>query len=264
MNERFTDRVVWIVNAGEPVGQELAKAFAAEGAKLVLSGVETAPEGLEAKCYPVPVDDDIARATVKENEDIDTLVFVQPDSPDMNIENCTADFWDEQMAVGLNANFCACRAVMRVMGPRAKGTFLSIVSHHCEKPSACKLMLSVCASGNEMLMREAAQDYGRLEGLFRCNTLAVGPVEGDEERFEGSMTHSYYTIATKVPRVTLGQLSEIVDPALYLCSDEASYVNGAMLRVDGGLAGYYFDGDSKVRFEQGYAGWTRCPHHRRR
>ena len=92
MSERFTDRVVWIVNAGEPIAQAVAKAFAAEGAKkLVLSGVESAPADLnvEAKCYPVPINDDIARLTVKENEDIDTYVFVQPDSPDMNIENCT-------------------------------------------------------------------------------------------------------------------------------------------------------------------------------
>ena len=60
MSERFTDRVVWIVNAGEPIAQAVAKAFAAEGAKkLVLSGVESAPADLnvEAKCYPVPVND---------------------------------------------------------------------------------------------------------------------------------------------------------------------------------------------------------------
>ena len=39
MKERFKDRVVWIVGAGEPIGQALAAAFAAEGARLVLSGV---------------------------------------------------------------------------------------------------------------------------------------------------------------------------------------------------------------------------------
>ena len=254
MSGRFTDRVVWIVNAGEPLGVALAKAFVAEGAKkLVLSGVTEAPEGLEAKCYPVPVNDEIAKATVKENEDIDTMVFVQSDSPDMDIEHCTPEFWDEQLALGLAANFCACRAVMRVMGPRGKGTFLSVVSYHDEKPNGCKLMLSVCASGSNMLMREAAQDYGRLEGLFRANVLQVGPLEGDEERMEGSKTHLYYTMDTKIPRGAAGTLDEIVKPALYLCSDEASYINGATLRVDGGFVGYYFDGDSKARFEHGYA-----------
>ena len=137
MKERFKDRVVWIVGAGEPIGQALAAAFAAEGARLVLSGVEAAPEGLTAPCYPMPIDDEIARRTVKENEDIDTYVFVQPDSPDMDIEHCPVEFWDEQLALGLGANFCACRAVMRVMGPRGKGTFLSVVSYHDEKPNGC-------------------------------------------------------------------------------------------------------------------------------
>ena len=253
MKERFKDRVVWIVGAGEPIGQALAAAFAAEGARLVLSGVAKAPEGLTAPCYPMPIDDEIARRTVRENEDIDTYVFVQPDSPDMDIEHCPVEFWDEQLALGLGANFCACRAVMRVMGPRAKGTFLSVVSYHDEKPNGCKLMLSVCASGSNMLMREAAQDYGRLEGLFRCNVLEVGPLEGDEERMDASKNILYYTMDTKIPRGAAGTIEEIVNPALYLCSDEASYINGATLRVDGGFVGYYFDGDSKARFEHGYA-----------
>lgn len=253
MKERFKDRVVWIVGAGEPIGQALAAAFAAEGARLVLSGVEKAPEGLTAPCYPMPIDDEIARKTVRENEDIDTYVFVQPDSPDMDIEHCPVEFWDEQLALGLGANFCACRAVMRVMGPRGKGTFLSVVSYHDEKPNGCKLMLSVCASGSNMLMREAAQDYGRLEGLFRCNVLEVGPMEGDEERMAASKSNLYYTMDTKIPRGAAGTMEEIVNPALYLCSDEASYINGATLRVDGGFVGYYFDGDSKARFEHGYA-----------
>ena len=253
MKERFKDRVVWIVGAGEPIGQALAAAFSAEGARLVLSGVEKAPEGLTAPCYPMPIDDEIARRTVRENEDIDTYVFVQPDSPDMDIEHCPVEFWDEQLALGLGANFCACRAVMRVMGPRGKGTFLSVVSYHDEKPNGCKLMLSVCASGSNMLMREAAQDYGRLEGLFRCNVLEVGPMEGDEERMDASKNNLYYTMDTKIPRGAAGTIEEIVNPALYLCSDEASYINGATLRVDGGFVGYYFDGDSKARFEHGYA-----------
>lgn len=253
MKERFKDRVVWIVGAGEPIGQALAAAFAAEGARLVLSGVEAAPEGLTAPCYPMPIDDEIARRTVKENEDIDTYVFVQPDSPDMDIEHCPVEFWDEQLALGLGANFCACRAVMRVMGPRGKGTFLSVVSYHDEKPNGCKLMLSVCASGSNMLMREAAQDYGRLEGLFRCNVLEVGPMVGDEQRMDASKNSLYYTMDTKIPRGAAGTIEEIVNPALYLCSDEASYINGATLRVDGGFVGYYFDGDSKARFEHGYA-----------
>ena len=253
MKERFKDRVVWIVGAGEPIGQALAAAFAAEGARLVLSGVEAAPEGLTAPCYPMPIDDEIARRTVKENEDIDTYVFVQPDSPDMDIEHCPVEFWDEQLALGLGANFCACRAVMRVMGPRGKGTFLSVVSYHDEKPNGCKLMLSVCASGSNMLMREAAQDYGRLEGLFRCNVLEVGPMVGDEQRMDASKNSLYYTMDTKIPRGAAGTVEEFVNPALYLCSDEASYINGATLRVDGGCVGYYFDGDSKARFEHGYA-----------
>ena len=253
MKERFKDRVVWIVGAGEPIGQALAAAFAAEGARLVLSGVEKAPERLTAPCYPMPIDDEIARKTVRENEDIDTYVFVQPDSPDMDIEHFPVEFWDEQLALGLSANFCACRAVMRVMGPRGKGTFLSVVSYHDEKPNGCKLMLSVCASGSNMLMREAAQDYGRLEGLFRCNVLEVGPMVGDEQRMDASKNSLYYTMDTKIPRGAAGTVEEFVNPALYLCSDEASYINGATLRVDGGFVGYYFDGDSKARFEHGYA-----------
>lgn len=256
MSERFTDRVVWIVNAGEPIAQAMAKALVAEGAKkLVLSGVESAPADLnvEVKCYPVPFDDETARLTVKENEDIDTYVFVQPGSPNMDIEHCTADFWDEQLMLGVGANFTAVRAVMRVMGPRKKGTFLSIVSYHDEKPNGLKLMLSVCASGTNMLMREAAQEFGRMEGLFRCNVLQVGPMEGDEEIMEEGLNHLYYTMDTKIPRGAAGTIDEIVKPALFLLSDEASYINGTSLRVDGGFIGYYFDGDAKARFEHGYA-----------
>ena len=253
MNERFRDQVVWIIGADLPIGKELVKAFAAEGASLLLSGAEKAPDGIAAKCYPIPTTDEIARAIVKDNERIDTLVFVQPDSPDMDIEHCPVEFWDEQLLNGLSANYCACRAAMRIMGPAGKGTFLSVVSYHDEKPNGCKLMLSVCAGGNNMLMREAAQDYGRMPGTFRANVLEIGPMEGDEERMEGSKTHLYYTMDTKIPRGKAGTPDEVVGAALFLCSEEASYINGATLRVDGGFIGYYGDGDSKKRWEYGYA-----------
>ena len=252
MNDRFKDQVVWIVGADTPVGQELVKAFAKEGASLLLSGVEKAPDGIAAKCYPIPLTDEIARATVADNQRIDTLVFCQPDSPDMDIEHCTVEFWDKELQKGLAANYCACRAAMKIMGPAGKGTFLSVVSFHDEKPNGAKLMLSVCAGGSNMLMREAAQDYGRMPGSFRCNVIEVGPMEGDEERFDASKTAYYYTMDTKVPRRKAGKPSEIVGAALFLCSDEASYINGATLRIDGGYIGFYGDGDSRKRWEYGY------------
>lgn len=253
MYGRFKDKVVWIVGADLPVGQALTKAFAAEGAQLILSGVETAPEGIEAKCFAEsPVNDEIARATIKDCTQLDNVVIVQPDSPNMTIEECPVEFWDEELYKGLGAAWCAVRAAMRIIGPQRKGSICAVTTIHDEKPTGCKFMHSVCAGGINMLMREAAQDCGRLGGNIRANVVEMGPLEGDEERMAAGVTKTYYTLNTRVPRGRPGTPEDACGPVLFLCSDDAGYINGSTLRVDGGFIGYYGDGDSEARWKYGY------------
>ena len=247
----FKGRKIWITGAETPAGQALARAFYKAGALLILSGVEHAPEGVEAECHAQsPTSDSIAQKTLEHCGGLDILVHACREIITTSIEQCTVDQWEQAMRENVSSAWCACHAAVRAMGKRRKGACILIISSiHAEKPTGSSFLYSVSQGALSMMVSEAAQDYGRLG--IRVNMLLAGAIEGDDKLFPSEFSTIYDEFEAKVPRQCAGTLKEVIKPAMFLCSNKASFINGASLQVDGGFTGYYIDADSEKRWDYG-------------
>jgi len=251
----FTGKTVWVTGAETPVGRAVAELFYEEGATLLLSGVTSADlpgNGRECICYADnPINEEHAGRAVSLIDRLDVAVAANRYVKRGSLIEGTAGLFDEMMEQNLFHAFCTARAAAGKMGKTGGGAVLFINSIHGEKPTGSAPLYSVACGGVNMLVKEAAQDFGRLG--IRVNQLKCGPLAGDEELFFSDKSGIYHGAAARVPRGALGTPREIARAALFLCSDAASFINGAALTADGGFLGFYLHGDSERRWDIGYA-----------
>ena len=249
---RFNGKTVWVTGAETPIGHGLAKRFASEGAQLLLSGVKALP-GIEAICYEHnPVNEEHAEKALSLIDVLDVTVVANRYVKRSLLADSPAALFDEVIDQNLTHAWCAARAAAGKIGKKRGGNVLFISSIHGEKPSASAPLYSIACGGVNMLVKEAAQDFGRLG--IRVNQLRCGPLQGDEDLFISEISGLYHYLDMRVPRGCAGTVDEIASAALFLCSDEASFINGATLTADGGFLGFYTYADSEVRWDNGYGG----------
>ncbi|MDR1600109.1 MAG: SDR family oxidoreductase [Oscillospiraceae bacterium] len=245
---RFAGVSVWVTGADTPVGAAASDMFEREGAKVLRSGVDGIPN---------PRTSAEAFAQTAGLDKIDILVTaVRSISVKPLLESDAADF-DNAVADNLIGVFAAMQAAFLKMvdtakpEPHSNGVMLVVSSIHGEKPNGSAPLYSVACGGLNMLVREAAQEYGRLG--VRVNLLAVGPLEGDPALFPSGITAVYDDAEYKIPRQRLGTPEEAARAALMLCSKDASFMNGASVPCDGGYQGFYMNADVERRLEAALA-----------
>jgi len=248
-------KTAWIIGAETPLGQAIAQRFYADGIKLLLSGRTEPPEGTEALCFPEnPVNEALAEQALSQADRLDILVCAVRQVRPKPLSECTIVDFDEAIEENLAAAFCATRAAIRKIGRTQGGAILYVTSIHGEKPNGAAPMFSVACGCLNMLAREAALDCGRLG--IRVNTLRAGAMEGDAPLFESPLSSIYDAMEEKVPLGRAGTPMEAAAAASFLCSPEASFINGAFLTCDGGFLGYYLDADVDRRWATGYGSGT--------
>ena len=248
---------VWITGAETPVGQAIATRFAAEGANLLLSGVVETDFELSHNntiCYEYnPVTEEHANKALALIDRLDITIVANRYVRRGSLLESPVELFDDVIDQNLSHAWCAARATAGKIGKNRgeeDATLLFISSIHGEKPSTSVPLYSVACGGINMLVKEAALDFGRLG--IRVNQLRCGPLDGDPELFMSTEHPLYNDSDKKVPRGYLGKPQEIASAALFLCSDGASFINGATLTADGGFLGFYFYGDSEARWDIGF------------
>jgi NAD(P)-dependent dehydrogenase (short-subunit alcohol dehydrogenase family) len=257
MNKRFCGKTAWITGAENAVAAAIAVALYQEGASLLLSGMGAVPEGIEpaegqfVTALPEPIlHESEAVAALRRVDRVD-LVITGAREPDRStIAGGNAALFDQYIDANLTSAFCALHAAAGKMGKEQGCVMLVLSSIHGEKPSIAAPLFSIANGGLNMLVKEAAQDLGRLG--YRVNMLRYGPLVGDEALFLHEGTGLYHTIAERVPRGSAATPDEIARAALLLLSEDASFINGAILTADGGFLGHYLDGDSQQRWDNGF------------
>jgi NAD(P)-dependent dehydrogenase (short-subunit alcohol dehydrogenase family) len=249
---RFKDKNVWITGAETVLGRETARAFHAEGARLLLSGVKTSDLPGVVCCENNPINEVYAEQALDLLDTLDITVVANRYIVNSTLLNSTVELFDEVIEQNLAAAWCAARATAGKIGKTRGGCILFISSIHGEKPSASAPLYSIACGGINMLVKEAAQDFGRLG--IRVNQLRFGAMEGDGEIFKSDVSDLYNNMDERVPRGYAAKPEEAVKAALFLCSDDASFINGATLTADGGFLGFYTYGDSESRWDAGYGG----------
>jgi NAD(P)-dependent dehydrogenase (short-subunit alcohol dehydrogenase family) len=255
-------RVALVTGAGQNIGKAIALALAENGAWLAVNDInpsceETAKEirrrGGTAKAFLADVSDAravdaLAAGIEQEWGKIDILVnnaavFVGSMEKRFPIHAFLDEDWERILRVDLNGVFYCSRAVSAEMVKRRRGVIINIASVAGLVPLRLQSAYDVAKAGVVNLTRCQAVEVGQYG--VRVNAIAPGSTltDGTRQMFYNPAAQKFAeSLLSHVPLGRPGETSDIAHAAVYLASDEASYVTGHVLVVDGGwTAGFVRD-----------------------
>ncbi|GAC1319995.1 MAG: 3-oxoacyl-ACP reductase [Chloroflexota bacterium] len=252
---RLQDRVAIITGAASGIGREAAIIFAREGARVVVadlnaeSGNQTVENirgvGGEAVFVSTNVAESASvQALVQETErrfgKLDVMfnnAGIFPDA-DGSVVDTAEDVWDLVMNVNLKGVFLGCKFAIPAMRRAGGGSIINVASFVALVGAATPQIAYTASKGGVLSMtREIAVEFAREN--IRTNALCPGPVDtpllqsilSDPVKRDRRLVH--------IPPGRFAQAEEIAHAALFLASDESTYVNGATFVVDGGITAAY-------------------------
>jgi NAD(P)-dependent dehydrogenase (short-subunit alcohol dehydrogenase family) len=241
---RLDGKVCVITGAASGIGAETAEVFAAEGAKVVGVDLAEGSPGDLAFQADVSSEDDVKRVYDGTREAfgrIDVLfnnAGINPND-DTSVLDTSVEAWQRVQDVNLRGVFLCCKHGITHLLDSGGGSVINTASFVAVMGAAVSQISYTASKGGVVsLSRELGVEFAR-RGV-RVNALCPGPVATplllelfakDEEQAARRMVH--------VPMGRFGEPREIADAALFLASDESSYVNATSFMVDGGLSGAY-------------------------
>ena len=249
---RLDGKVAVITGAGGGMGREAALLFCEEGARVCVADVDadaaerTAAEAGEAFATKVDVaDSDSVREMYEQTAEryggIDVLYNNAGISPpdDDSILVTEPDAWQRVQDVNTKGVYLCCKHGIPHLLERGGGSVINVASFVALVGAATSQISYAASKGAVLsLSRELGVQFAR-QGI-RVNALCPGPVETPLLlRIFGDDPAAYERRRIHLPMGRLAKPREIVNAALFLASDESSYVNGATFLVDGGLTAAY-------------------------
>jgi NAD(P)-dependent dehydrogenase (short-subunit alcohol dehydrogenase family) len=244
MAGRLDGKVCVITGAASGIGAESARLFAAEGAKVVGVDVDEGSEG-ELAIQADVTDEEQVRGmyerTKQELGRIDVLfnnAGINPTDDSSAIET-TLESWQRVQDVNLRGVFLCCKYGIPHLLEGGGGSVINTASFVAVMGAAVSQISYTASKGGVLaLSRELGVEFAN-RGV-RVNALCPGPVDTpllhelfakDEEQAKRRLVH--------LPMGRFAEAREIAQGALFLASDESSYVTASTFMVDGGLSGAY-------------------------
>ena len=252
---RLQNKTAVITGGAGAIGRATATLFAQEGAAVVLAdiddgaGEQAAAAIRQAGGAALYVHADVARqadceAMVRAAEAafgrLDILfnnagIMLSQDDDALNTDEA---IWDRTMAVNLKGVFLGCKAGIPALRRAGGGSIINTASFVSKVGAATPQLAYTASKGGVLAMtRELAVIHAREN--IRVNALCPGPLRTEmlmkfldtEEKRQRRLVH--------IPMGRFGEAQEMAYAALYLASDESSYVTGAEFMVDGGITAAY-------------------------
>ncbi len=247
---RLQGKVAAVTGAGAGIGKAIALRFAREGARLTVSdrdaasaertAAEIRSAGGEAVAMACDVSDEaqvtafVARA-VEAFGTLDILVNNAAFVRHAPLAHTQTKAWKKSLEVTLDGTFYGLRAALQVMLPRRTGVILNITSGAGLGGEPFHNAYGAAKAAIHNLTALACVENAG-EGV-RVNAICPGPIDTDTlrsalEQRPGGLAH----FVEQIPARRLGAADDVASCAVFLASDEAAYVNGAVLTVDGGIS----------------------------
>ena len=252
---RLSDKVALITGGGSGIGKASCLLFAREGAKVVV--VDLKKETAEATAKEIRDAGGDARAfaaDVSKAKDAEGMVRFAEESygrlnvvfnnagifhnDDNSVTNTAEDVWDLVIDINLKGVFLGCQYAIPALQRAGGGSIINTASFVAIVGAAVPQIAYTASKGGVLAMtREIAVEFARQN--IRANALCPGPVEtpllaallSDPARRQRRLVH--------IPTGRFARPEEIANAALFLASDESSYVNGSTFLVDGGITAAY-------------------------
>ena len=240
----LTGKTALVTGASGALGGALARALHGQGATVALSG--TRREALDAlagelkeRVHVLPcdlADKDAVEALVPKAEEtmgkLDILVANAGVNRDNLFVQLRDEDWDKVIAVNLTATFRLARAAVKTMMRRRFGRLIGISSVVGFTGNAGQVNYTASKAGMVGMMKSIGAEYARRNVTANC--IAPGIIASAmTDKLNDKQREA---ILARVPMGRLGNAMDVGAAAVYLASDEAAYVTGQTIHVNGGMA----------------------------
>ncbi|RCW20617.1 3-oxoacyl-[acyl-carrier protein] reductase [Ciceribacter lividus] len=242
MTDRLKDKIALVIGASRGIGKAVALRFKEEGARIVIADFD-ANEGQRAadeigadfiRTDISRMDDAVAAVAfaVERHGRLDVIVQNAGIYPWQLIENTEPEDWDQVMAINLRGCFNAARAALTPMKRQGSGRILftsSITGPHVTSPGHGHYAAS--KAGINGFIRSAALEFS----AYGINVNGVEPGNILTEAIQLHRSAAFIqNMEDAIPLARLGSPRDVANAFLFLASDDASYVTGTTIVVDGG------------------------------
>lgn len=252
MGKRVEGKVAIVTGAASGIGQATAELLAAEGASVVVAdlngpGAEKVAAGIRAaggravsQATNVAVESEIVRMIGRAVSEFGGLHILHNNAAmtaghehanDLDLLTMTVEYWDRSFAVNLRGAMLAAKHGIPVMIRGGGGAIVNTSSNQSLAGDLSQFAYSAAKAGVNALTRSIATTYGR-KGI-RCNTVSPGHIATPASLASVSQEMSDAIVEHNlIPRP--GRAEDLAHAVLYLVSDEASFVTGQLISIDGG------------------------------
>lgn len=246
---RLKERVAIVTGAGRGIGAAIAKGLAAEGAAVIVNYSRSAGAA-DAVVREIRASGGRAAPLCADVSDLTShgrliaAAFDQFGRLDILVNNAGIEFrepfleakpenWDLTFGVNLKGAYFLSQQAAREMRRIGGGKILNVSSIHDDVPIRNLSIYSITKGGMKMLTKSLAFELA--EHHINVNSLSPGAILTDINR-EALSDEAYRArVVEKIPWRRIGDPSDVVGAAVFLCSTESDYVTGATLYVDGGI-----------------------------
>lgn len=244
---RFEEKSVIVTGGASGIGRAIAEQFAQEGATVVVADInrESTQDTVEAisarggRALPVNVDvsnpksvQEMVDTTVDANGRLDVIVNSAAVPSVSKIIDISFETWNKVLNINLTGTFLCAQAAARCMVDAGGGRIINLASVNGQRAITGRGAYTAAKGGVIMLTKIMAAELGPEN--ITVNAIAPGPVDTP-------MANEMHTTSTReawyraLPIKRYAKPQEVADATLFLASDEARYITGHVLNVDGGF-----------------------------
>jgi glucose 1-dehydrogenase len=260
INKLLKGQKALVTGASSGIGKAIAIALAHAGADVVVnhrSGPEEAEKVVRqashcgARVYAhqadVSQEDQVREMFERMREELGTIDILvanaglQQDSP---VEEMTLEQWNTVIGVNLTGQFLCCRQAVREFKRRgvrkdvscAAGKIICMSSVHDAIPWAGHVNYAASKGGVMLMMKSIAQEVAPYR--IRVNSICPGAIRTPINRGAWETPQAYNELLRLIPYKRIGEPEDVARAAVWLASDEADYITGINLYIDGGMTLY--------------------------